>query len=190
MPRSLVSFWKRVATSGPTVDGRVILPQELREIAETYSTAKFNRAMQDIEDSEDQDEQLLNQAAMREKALLQSGSVVEIANCYPQALYYQRNEVTDESWYYVRVDFPHDGDSVKNTFTSGQLTAASEFERRLLGMAAGAMYTGSGQQLDKIMKDQLYGLKTVSTIDFIGYSKEHGAYHVHLELQFVRYPGW
>lgn len=57
-------------------------------------------------------------------------------------------------------------------------------------MAAGAMYTGSGQQLDKIMKDQLYGLKTVSTIDFIGYSKEHGAYHVHLELQFVRYPGW
>ena len=41
MPRSLVSFWKRVATSGPTVDGRVILPQELREIAETYSTATY-----------------------------------------------------------------------------------------------------------------------------------------------------
>ena len=36
MPRSLVSFWKRVATSGPTVDGRVILPQELRDIAEPY----------------------------------------------------------------------------------------------------------------------------------------------------------
>ena len=32
MPRSLVSFWKRVATSGPTVDGREILPQELRDI--------------------------------------------------------------------------------------------------------------------------------------------------------------
>ena len=41
MPRSLVSFWKRVATSGPTVDGRVILPQELRDIAETYSTAIY-----------------------------------------------------------------------------------------------------------------------------------------------------
>lgn len=41
MPRSLVSFWKRVATSGPTVDGRVILPQELRDIAETYSTAVY-----------------------------------------------------------------------------------------------------------------------------------------------------
>ncbi|MGE1174779.1 GPO family capsid scaffolding protein [Pseudomonas sp. BW7P1] len=37
MPRSLVSYWKRVATSGPTVDGREILPQELRDIAETYA---------------------------------------------------------------------------------------------------------------------------------------------------------
>lgn len=41
MPRSLVSFWKRVAKSGPTVDGRDILPQELRDIAETYKTATY-----------------------------------------------------------------------------------------------------------------------------------------------------
>ena len=36
MPRSLISSWKRVACSGPTVDGREITPQELRDIAETY----------------------------------------------------------------------------------------------------------------------------------------------------------
>lgn len=41
MPRSLVSFWKRVATSGTTADGREILPQELRDIAETYKPGKF-----------------------------------------------------------------------------------------------------------------------------------------------------
>lgn len=41
MPRSLVSYWKRVATSGPTVDGREILPQELREIAESYDPALY-----------------------------------------------------------------------------------------------------------------------------------------------------
>ncbi|WP_100633134.1 GPO family capsid scaffolding protein [Pseudomonas qingdaonensis] len=41
MPRSLVSFWKRVATSGPTVDGREILPQELRDIAETYKPSYY-----------------------------------------------------------------------------------------------------------------------------------------------------
>ena len=41
MPRSLVSFWKRVATSGPTADGRIITPQELRDIAETYSLGTY-----------------------------------------------------------------------------------------------------------------------------------------------------
>lgn len=61
---------------------------------------KFNRAMSDIEDSENHYDQLLNQAQQREKALQQSGSVVEISNCYPQTPYFQRNEVTDGSWYY------------------------------------------------------------------------------------------
>ncbi|KIQ58190.1 GPO family capsid scaffolding protein [Pseudomonas fluorescens] len=41
MPRSLISYWKRVATSGPTVDGREILPQELRDCAETYDPALY-----------------------------------------------------------------------------------------------------------------------------------------------------
>ena len=41
MPRSLVSYWKRVATSGPTTDGREILPQELRDIAETYKPSLY-----------------------------------------------------------------------------------------------------------------------------------------------------
>jgi len=137
---------------------------------------KFHKAMQALESSERQEDQLLSDKQRRDKALRQCGGVVEIANCYPQALYFQRNEVTDESWYYFRVDFPHDGGSVKNTFTGGQVAAASEFKKRLLSMAAGAVFTGSGQQLDKIMKDQLYGLKTVETIDYVGYSKEHGAY--------------
>ncbi|NNA59254.1 bifunctional DNA primase/helicase [Pseudomonas koreensis] len=137
---------------------------------------KFNKAMQALESSERHEDQLLNDKQRRDKALRQCGGVVEIANCYPQALYFQRNEVTDESWYYFRVDFPHDSGSVKNTFTGGQVAAASEFKKRLLSMAAGAVFTGSGQQLDKIMKDQLFGLKTVETIDFIGYSKLHGCY--------------
>jgi len=137
---------------------------------------KLNKAKQALEDSEHHDDKLLNDRQMTEKALRQSGCVVEIANCYPQALYFQRNEITDESWYYFRVDFPHDEPTVRNTFTGGQVAAASEFKKRLLGMAAGAVFTGTGAQLDKIMKDQLFGLKTVKTIDYIGYSKEHGCY--------------
>lgn len=41
MPRSLISSWKRVATSGPTTDGREITPQELRDCAETYKPASY-----------------------------------------------------------------------------------------------------------------------------------------------------
>jgi energy-coupling factor transporter ATP-binding protein EcfA2 len=137
---------------------------------------RFSRAMHALESSDLHEDQLLSEGQRRQKALRQCGGVVEIANCYPQALYFQRNEVTDESWYYFRVDFPHDSGSVKNTFTGGQVAAASEFKKRLLGMAAGAVFTGSSKQLDKIMKDQLFGLKTVETVDFIGYSKQHSCY--------------
>ncbi|MEH6490729.1 toprim domain-containing protein [Halopseudomonas sp.] len=137
---------------------------------------KYNKAFNDLEESEHVEIRAMNDHQRREKALEQSGSVVQIANCYPQALYFQRNEVTDESWYYFRVDFPHDGGSIKNTFTGGQVSAASEFKKRMLSIAAGAVFTGSGQQLDRIMQDQLYGIKTVETIDYIGYSREYRCY--------------
>lgn len=137
---------------------------------------KFNKAMQDLESSEREEDVKLDDRQRRAKALRMCGAVTEIANCYPQALYFQRNAVTDESWYYFKVDFPHDAPSVRNTFTGGQVAAASEFKKRLLSMAAGAVFTGSGSQLDKIMKDQLFGLKSVETVDFIGYSREHRAY--------------
>ena len=137
---------------------------------------KLNEEQQRLEDSQHEDDKLLNDRQRTLKALNSSGCVIEIANCYPRALYFQRNEITDESWYYFRVDFPHDEPTVRNTFTGGQVVAASEFKKRLAGMAAGAYFTGSGAQLDQIMKLQLYGLKTVRTIDFIGYSMNHGCY--------------
>ena len=36
MPRTLISDWKRVATSGKTADGRTIDPQDLRDMATSY----------------------------------------------------------------------------------------------------------------------------------------------------------
>ncbi|WP_315807515.1 toprim domain-containing protein [Pseudomonas sp. C9-3] len=136
---------------------------------------KFNKAMAIIEKSDDAEDKLLNNRQMRDKALREAGGVVEIANCYPQALYFQRNEVTDDSWYYFRVDLP-DGSIVKNAFTAAHVAGASDFKKRLLGVAAGAIYTGTGNQLDRIIKDQLEGLKTVETIDYLGYSKDHQCY--------------
>lgn len=41
MPRSLVSYWKRVAVSGPTADNREITVQELVDCAETYKLSVY-----------------------------------------------------------------------------------------------------------------------------------------------------
>lgn len=41
MPRSLVTDWKRVATSGKTADGRTIEAQDLRDMAEAYDPALY-----------------------------------------------------------------------------------------------------------------------------------------------------
>jgi hypothetical protein len=38
------------------------------------------------------------------------------------------------------------------------------------------MYSGTSNQLDRILADQLYNIQRVETIDYIGYSIEHGCY--------------
>lgn len=133
---------------------------------------KFSRAADLIRESDPS----LTDDQVKEKALQESGTLTEIASCYPTALYYQANPATDESWYYFRVDFPHDGTPVKNTFTGSQLSSASEFKKRLLAIAPGAVFTGNSGQLDQLMKRQLFDIKRVRTVDFVGYSREVGAY--------------
>ncbi|WGL95593.1 toprim domain-containing protein [Arsenophonus nasoniae] len=118
----------------------------------------------------------LSEAAARKKALQESGAVAEIANCYPTPLYFQKSEETDESWYYLNIDFPRSLPPVKSTFTAAQLTSASEFKKRLLHIAKGAVYTGNTQQLDKILKRSLPLIKEVKTQNYIGYNRVVNAY--------------
>jgi len=118
----------------------------------------------------------LTEKGRRDYALNESGTVSEIANCLPTALYYQANALTDEAWYYFRIDSPHGGHTVKNTFTGGQIASSADFKKRLLAIAPGAFYTGNGTQLDRYLKSQMAGIRSVQTVDFVGYSKEHGAY--------------
>jgi energy-coupling factor transporter ATP-binding protein EcfA2 len=138
---------------------------------------KYRKAMDRINDDIDTGyKKPMEDGEKQAEAMKESGGLQEIANCSPRALYYQRNETTQESWYYFRVSFPHDGAVVKGTFTSGQLTAASEFKKQLLGMAPGAMFTGNSIQLERIMKHQLDNPKVVETVDFVGYSATHKTY--------------
>jgi hypothetical protein len=112
----------------------------------------------------------------REKAASFSGSIIQIANCHFEFLYFLKSKFTDESWYYAKVQFPHKNTVVKDTFSGGQVAASSEFKKRLLSIAAGALFTGKGNQLDWIINRHLSHIKTVETIDFIGYAKEYKAY--------------
>lgn len=118
----------------------------------------------------------MDEGDIRDEAMLKAGTITNIATCLPSVLYYQANAATDEAWYYFRVAFPHDSEPAKNTFTSSQIASAGEFKKRLLAVAPGAFYTGSNGQLDAYLKEQMHRIKSVQTIDYVGYSKEHGCY--------------
>lgn len=111
-----------------------------------------------------------------EKLMRTAAKVSQTANCYPEALYFQRNEITDESWYYFRIDFPRERPSAKGTFTASQTLNAATFRDRLASIAAGAVFDGNQNQLMSMMKDQLDNIKSVEAVDFIGYSRQHQAY--------------
>lgn len=138
----------------------------------SMDVSKYQKAMDRISDEESG----LSPEKLRELALAESGGIRPIANCNPYPLYYQANTITDESWYYFRVEFPHDGQAIKNTFTSSQLSASTEFKKRLLSIAPGAMYTGSNMMLERTLERQLYNIKRVDTLDYIGYSSAHQCY--------------
>ncbi|WP_370511867.1 toprim domain-containing protein, partial [Telmatospirillum sp. J64-1] len=109
-------------------------------------------------------------------AAKKSAKVFTIANCDIEFLYFQQNKLTDESWYYTRVQFPHGRHVIKNTFTGGQVAAAAEFKKRLLSIAPGALFSGNTGQLNWLVSHYLDDIKIVETTPFIGYSKEHKAW--------------
>jgi hypothetical protein len=88
----------------------------------------------------------------RDMATREAGLVREIANCQFRSLYYQREEATDETCYYLGVDFPSDRAGIKGTFSGSSLSAGAEFKKRLISLAPGGIWTGSTQQLDRIMQ--------------------------------------
>lgn len=143
---------------------------------EAFEKSKLlNEDNKPTEDLFNTEEELREAVQLWSDDLMQSCmTVTEIMNCQPQALYYQQNLVTDESWYFFRILTPN-GD-FKNTFTGSQLSAAAEFKKRLLSVAPGVIYQGNSKQLDIMLGRMIGGIKTVETIDFIGYSSEHQAY--------------
>lgn len=118
----------------------------------------------------------LNDPKVIEATVRASITVREIANCCPRPLYFQQDPLTDEAWYYYRIDFPHGGPAMKNTFTAAQVATAPEFKKRLLGIAPFASFNGNTTQLDRLHNMQRERLRVVEALGFVGYSREHSAY--------------
>lgn len=137
---------------------------------------KFHKACDLIAD-QDKD---LTKDQVRDKGLLEAGLVTEVANFLPTALYHEQNKLTNEAWYYFRVDFPHDGPAEKLQLTPAQATKVQEFKSQMFH-AAGAFYTASAAQHDIMMKRWTEGIKKVEAVNYIGYSpvdkeRKHGCW--------------
>lgn len=113
---------------------------------------------------------------IRWEAAKRTAVVYEIANACFRFLYFQKSSMTDDSWYYARITYPHSNYEIKDTFTGAQIATGSEFKKRLLAIAPGAVFTGTTHQLNWIIKKHMASIKIVDTVDFIGYSKQHRAY--------------
>ncbi|WP_337846885.1 toprim domain-containing protein [Sphingomonas sp.] len=100
--------------------------------------------------------------------------VDEIANCAFRLLYRERDEISDETNYFLQVDFPYSQPSVKARFSASACANSGEFKKRLMAFAG--MWSGTGEQLDRLMRNQTRQLKVVEPIYFTGYSHPHRAW--------------
>lgn len=115
--------------------------------------------------------------AERRNSALEHASTVEIMmECRPYGLYYQYQKEIDEASYFFKVDFPRGGQTIKNTFTSSQITSAGSFGERLTHIAPGVFYEGNSKQLLAFLKRELRDIKRVELINYVGYHKEHQTY--------------
>lgn len=139
-----------------------------------YDDSKYQKAMEALEAKEDSAS--LSEEEKRDKALAQGGVVTRIANCNPQPLYFQRNEQTKETWYYIRLSAPGQHKPVNGALVPSQIAAAARFKEALLGLESGVIFSGTTPQLDKIVMADFTGLKRVEALDYVGYSAAHGCY--------------
>lgn len=101
-------------------------------------------------------------------------NVDEVANCAFRILYRERDEAADETNYFLEMAFPNATPTAKARFSASCCAASGEFKKRLFAFAG--QWSGSQEQLDRLMRDQTRTLKTVEPVHFTGYSEAHNAW--------------
>ena len=104
----------------------------------------------------------------------------KIANCKPEFLYFQKDTVTGDGNYYMRVTRPGTNRQYKDVFLPSAMTNAAELATRLMGIGPGLMFTGSTKQLNDHKLDYWFNdaanLPEVQTVNFLGYARELGGW--------------
>ena len=138
----------------------------------------YMKGLHGTDDNEDwaQEEKDLLLAERRDSALEHASTVEIMMECRPYGLYYQYQKEIDEAAYFFKVDFPRGKETIKNTFTSSQITSAGPFGDRLTHIAPGVFYEGNSKQLLAFLKRELRDIKRVELINYVGYHKEHQTY--------------
>lgn len=102
-----------------------------------------------------------------------------IANCKPEFAYFQKDTVTEESAYFLKISRPGIKKPYKAVFAASAIATPSEFKNRLLNVAPGMMFTGGKAQLEMHQKEHWFSdmsLPEVQTVGFLGYAKELGGW--------------
>ncbi|OYQ90152.1 hypothetical protein B9T10_02195 [Wohlfahrtiimonas chitiniclastica] len=109
-----------------------------------------------------------------ETAFKSSCTITEIANCVTNILYAQKELDTNELFYFLEVVMKNKRN--KDAFSPKQLSSAGEFKARVMNTVSGATFTGETKHLDQIYRVKTSDIKDISTVPFLGYAKELGAY--------------
>lgn len=111
-----------------------------------------------------------------------------IANFAIQFQYFKRNTITKESYYSAIIKTPQNPNGTRCDLTGKQISSAAEFKTAAVSSVKGAVFTGNACHLNWITLKHLPDIKSVETINYLGYVKQHGAYifnnHAYKDGQF------
>ncbi len=111
-----------------------------------------------------------------QKEILKNAKAVSLlSNCVLGLLYTQKNPVTDELFYFFRVQH-NDGRNSLNTMTGSQMFKAGDFGKRLLSMASGALIKSNNKAHGWLMNKWMSEIKEVNVVAYAGYAKGHDAW--------------
>lgn len=101
-------------------------------------------------------------------------SVVQIGTCIVDFLYVERSIATDETRFYLEIQ--NKRSAATGVFSGKHFKSAGEFGSRIIDTLPGANFSGKAHQVEKLYDLKAPYIKTVNTIDYVGYCPEAKGY--------------